>query len=347
MQGSRAFVFATRQPLPMMTPMRHYQLDRLRLISAYAVIALHICALYVTSTPVGSAHWWAGNAIDSALRWCVPLFVMITGALLVPKLHAPSISYYRKRAGLLIPFAFWIAAYLAYHFTAKNMLLGEPYDLIGAARNLFSQPPHYHLWYLYMIVPLLFMAPFLVRLARKPSAIVLILALTVSLQLAQLYELLPRTALMLRWLEFIGYFLAGHWLFTHKPRAMWALLCGPSIALIAALTYQHCASGACTFSPYYDYHGPLVVLMSLALFAACLQWLPSCENKTVTRLTPLALGIYLIHPVVIDVLFYLIPFVSAPLIMLPLFIIFVALVSTIAAMLLNRIPYLRRVIQLR
>ncbi len=327
--------------------MRHYQLDRLRLLSAYAVIALHICALYVTGTSVHSAHWWAGNVIDSALRWCVPFFVMITGALLVPKLNTPTADYYRKRAGLLIPFGFWIAAYIAYHFIAKTLLLGEPYDASQTLSNLLTQPPHYHLWYLYMILPLLFIAPFLARLANKPAAILLILALTISLQLAQLYELAPRTPLMLRWVEFIGYFLTGHWLFAHKPRAIWALPCVPAIALIAALTYQHCTSTECNFSPYYDYHGPLVMLLSLPLFAAASRWLPNTENQTVNHLTPLALGIYLIHPVFVDIAFYMMPFASAPLIMLPAFIIAVALLSTIAAMMLNAIPYLRRVIQLR
>lgn len=335
--------------------MRHFALDSLRLISAYAVIALHVCAVYVTTASVGSVHWWAGNLLDSALRWCVPFFVMITGALLLEKPATPLAQFYRKRASILLPFAFWIAAYLLYHALGQ-WLLGGQYDTAAAIALLLSQPPHYHLWYLYMIVPLLMLVPALRSMASSKRALMLMLCVPAAVWFAQLLELIPRTPLLLRWLEFMGYLLAGHVLFSQRfalPQRWLGLACVAAISVIAALTYQFCSSNECTYSPYYDYHSPLVMLLSLCLFALWLQRLRErgepAANKArwVSRLTPLALGIYLIHPIFIDMAFYIAPPSFPPLAMLPVMIVLVSLLSAASAALLHRIPYLRRVIALR
>lgn len=335
--------------------MHHPELDRLRVLSAYAVVALHVCAFYVTGAPVGSGVWWAANSIDSALRWCVPFFVMITGALLVPKLEQgiAARDFYRRRAVLLVPFVFWIAAYLAYHTLVKTALLGEPYDVLAAIAALWHQPPHYHLWYLYMIVPLLLFAPVLARLRPRGAWAFLLLALPAAIWFWQLSGDVPRTPLLLRFLEFMGYLLAGYWLFAMRPcaRSMFAIaaiaLAVVSAALVAFLTYQHCQQSVCSFSPYYDYHGPLVVVLSLSLFAVLLRLMPRSHSRVIAFINPLALGIYLIHPVFVDVAFYVLPAAQAPLMALPLMMLLVAALSTAAAYAISRIPYLRRVIQLR
>ena len=330
----------------------HHQLDRQRVISAYAVVALHVCAFYVTGAPVGGAAWWAANIIDSALRWCVPFFVMITGALLLPKLESGVSlrAFYWRRAALLVPFAFWIGAYLAYHAIAKNLLLGGVYDIGAAIAALWYQPPHYHLWYLYMIVPLLLLAPLLARLKPLGLWAGLLLLLPAALWFLQLSGDLPRTPLLLRFLEFMGYLLAGHWLFRarqSKAIRLAALLAIAAWGFIAYFTQQHCLQSACRFSPYYDYHGPLVVVLSLSLFVIALSCLPNHQSRVTALLNPLALGIFLIHPVFIDLGFALMPPESAPLWALPLMMLAAAGLSTAAAWVLSRIPYLRRVIQLR
>lgn len=60
--------------------------DLVRTIAVLAVIVLHVSAWPVTQfgkIPV-EAWWWA-NAYDSLVRPCIPLFVMISGAVLLTR----------------------------------------------------------------------------------------------------------------------------------------------------------------------------------------------------------------------------------------------------------------------
>ena len=53
--------------------------DGTRCVAALAVVLLHAAASAVTdSSLLGSSGWWAANLFDSATRWCVPVFVMLS-----------------------------------------------------------------------------------------------------------------------------------------------------------------------------------------------------------------------------------------------------------------------------
>ena len=54
-------------------------LDNSRIIAIFAVVVLHAAVSPVVDTPFGSTDWWAGNLINAFSRWCVPVFVMISG----------------------------------------------------------------------------------------------------------------------------------------------------------------------------------------------------------------------------------------------------------------------------
>ena len=75
-------------------------LDTVRLIAMLTVIMCH-CAdpfnFYPGPTPpdIENIKWW-GAAYGSALRPCVPLFAMLTGALLLP-VRQETGPFYKKR----------------------------------------------------------------------------------------------------------------------------------------------------------------------------------------------------------------------------------------------------------
>ena len=65
---------------------RDVRLDLLRVIAILGVIWLHVSGEVVTASPnPGDEEWWVGNVADAFSRWCVPLFVMASGALLLPQ----------------------------------------------------------------------------------------------------------------------------------------------------------------------------------------------------------------------------------------------------------------------
>ena len=60
---------------------RIYWLDLLRIISILSMILLHVAASFWYVSPSNSYNWIIMNIYDSLVRFCVPVFLMISGAL--------------------------------------------------------------------------------------------------------------------------------------------------------------------------------------------------------------------------------------------------------------------------
>ena len=71
---------------------RFLYLDILRVVAAAGVIIAHVSAQnwYRSSlAPVDSIMWQSFNFYDGIVRWCVPLFIMISGALFLSREDIP------------------------------------------------------------------------------------------------------------------------------------------------------------------------------------------------------------------------------------------------------------------
>ncbi|WP_175637699.1 acyltransferase family protein, partial [Dickeya dadantii] len=68
-----------------------------RIVSTFAVIVLHVSAYTVALADLGTFSWWVGNLYDSLVRWCVPVFIMISGALLLSPEKVESLSIFYKK----------------------------------------------------------------------------------------------------------------------------------------------------------------------------------------------------------------------------------------------------------
>lgn len=76
---------------------RQYDLDFLRVIAIAAVVLIH-CIAAVQFKPVNSAAWMTTNLLDSFIHWCVPVFVMISGALLInERAYKDTGGFFKKR----------------------------------------------------------------------------------------------------------------------------------------------------------------------------------------------------------------------------------------------------------
>jgi peptidoglycan/LPS O-acetylase OafA/YrhL len=94
--------------------------DQVRAIATVSVILLHVAApLLYQYRKIEISDWWIANSIDSAMRFCVPVFMMLTGALLLSK-NEPTTLFYKKRFSRLVyPFVLWTTLYLWYNFNPK------------------------------------------------------------------------------------------------------------------------------------------------------------------------------------------------------------------------------------
>ena len=95
------------------SPPRLAYIDQLRVVAALAVVMIHVSAMHWGDTPPASADWQAMNVYAAVSRWCVPVFVMLSGALLLApgRENEPWADFYQRRlVRVLLPLAFWCGA---------------------------------------------------------------------------------------------------------------------------------------------------------------------------------------------------------------------------------------------
>lgn len=86
---------------------REFRFDVLRVIGAFSVVWLHVSAVVVRNDPdLRSMTWWVGNVADALSRWCVPVFVMLSGAMLLDGKIRQLQEFYTRCFMRLLPLFF-------------------------------------------------------------------------------------------------------------------------------------------------------------------------------------------------------------------------------------------------
>ncbi|MBQ9389586.1 MAG: acyltransferase family protein [Synergistaceae bacterium] len=132
----------------------------MRVFGALAVIVLHVSASKYNVLDVSSLEWAVINFYDGIVRWAVPVFVMISGALFLNR-DIPLKKIYNKYIfRILTAFVFWSFMYALANYV-KNR------DAIKAVGHFLQG--HYHLWFLFMITGLYMILPFVKKIAESKS----------------------------------------------------------------------------------------------------------------------------------------------------------------------------------
>src|SRR5208283_700797 len=127
------------------------------------VIVLHSSNETLQLLSSGSTYWWTAVVYKSLALSCVPLFVLLSGALLLQpsKLNEPIRVFLKKRLSRIgLAFAFWSVVYNVWSFyifkfplTLSNISQSIWYSLFGGA--------YYQFWFIYLIVGLYLITPIL------------------------------------------------------------------------------------------------------------------------------------------------------------------------------------------
>lgn len=131
--------------------------DVLRVVAILAVLILHVAAVHFHDTDVFSFAWEMSNMWDGLVRWGVPVFVMISGALFLDPAREIDLrklySKYILRMGTIL--VFWSVCYAELGFLT-GVYKGNTEKLI--AHMVLG---HFHLWFLYMLLGLYMIVPLL------------------------------------------------------------------------------------------------------------------------------------------------------------------------------------------
>ena len=137
--------------------------DLIRTTAIILVILLHASIEATPNidimSPQGVQLWVASNVYASLAWSAVPLFVMLTGFLLLQpsKVNEPLKLFFKKRFYRIgLPLIFWGAAYFAWRYFVNAETLTSNSILQGVFAG-----PYYQFWYLYLLIGLYLLTPLL------------------------------------------------------------------------------------------------------------------------------------------------------------------------------------------
>jgi len=296
----------------MALPRKPNYLDILRLVATYGVILLHFCARPWENMGPEQPQWLFFHLLDSAVRWAVPVFVMISGALFLNPAKEISFTLILRKYILRVvtAFAFWSAIYTLIEWGRGTPLSQLPLTFIKG---------EYHMWFLFLIIGLYLFVPLLRRITRTKKGTQWFLAVG-----GVLFFVLPRTVHLLSLLGvevpfqglilqamnvnvvsvcYLFVFVLGHYLEQYAlpvaTRVIIYVLGLLGFGATVGLTLWHSFILDAPSGAFYVYMSLNVMAMAVAVFVAA-QYGFRGQSRVITAYSSYSFGAYLSHVLFVD-----------------------------------------------
>jgi surface polysaccharide O-acyltransferase-like enzyme len=302
----------------MATPKVQY-LDNLRVTATLAVLLIHSAANVLLSfgkTP--DSAWWFANLYNGGFRYAVPIFVMLSGALLLPREEEMGSFFKKSFQRIIVPFLFYNSVFAIFNWQVRYSGRSMGFDWVF---KQYFEGASYHFWYIYMIVGVYLFIPIIGAWVRqaKESHIQFFLGMWLVTILFDNPHF-PGLSLPIKlpyFTGYLGYLVLGYYVQSIEDGKFYGLLYAnfsPSVVL----------STAGLFMLFKSYEGTIPGTVALR------DWISSHSY-----------GVYLVH---IIVLFYLVKIkiyggMWHPSIGIPLTAFICLLISSTIVWLLRRIPF--------
>lgn len=285
-------------------------LDWLRVLATIAVVMIHVTAGAGHLNKMDSGHyenWIVANLFETLSRWSVPVFVMISGALLLKDQKSISyIEFLRKRAGkVVIPFVGWSILFYVYGAYTGYY----PASVKHAIKLFITNGISYHLWFLYMIVGMYLVTPllqvFVKNANRKQIHYFLFLWLYASVitRLCDYYLHAHLSIELFFATDYVGYFILGYYLSNYEITKKWRNLSylGGILGFLLTFfgTFYYTLRGNGQLDQFwYSYFSPNVLLCSVGLFIWFRYFLQEKNGQlpfVCKAINQVSLGVYILH----------------------------------------------------
>lgn len=139
---------------------RKYHYDYIRSFAMICIIAIHSTDLLLFNIKNYNTQWWFGTLLQLLVRGGLPIFFMISGALMLNSNNDNIIGFYKKRFfKILIPLIVYSFIYLFvfnYRFDIFNF-----WNCLDAIKLILNNNVYYHLWFVYTILGIYISTPFI------------------------------------------------------------------------------------------------------------------------------------------------------------------------------------------
>lgn len=305
--------FNTTRECPQHRPASHKSLSYdgihlLRILACFMVIVIHVSSNW---TNPSTQNWTIALTYDFWAHASIPLFMMISGYLLLDK-HEDALTFYRKRLSkIAVPVLFFSVIYMA-----KKQVPPREYIY-----SILNGPVEIHLWYVYVLVGVYLFIPFLRLIFLNSSIRDRLIFLLAWLTLSVLYPVIkasynltynPIVVFNLGpFTGYLGYVFLGGCLKSLNLNNKSLLLLGSVASLMIAVFLSHIYSQqfnrfASVIGGYFSF---LTLTSAVFIFCATKDSRLNFTKTIVHHVSGCTFGIYLVHILVLEYFFKHVSFV--------------------------------------
>lgn len=333
--------------------------DNIRFIATVSVIVLHTAAtgMYLMNS-VELSHWWIANAVNSLVRFGVPFFLMLSGALNLSNNHSIP-TFYRKRFfRVFVPFFFW-GLIFSVGFFLFYLADRRPESFFHLLKNFVFftgvfRVQQYHLWFVYVILAIYTITPLIKVFTHNLNGkkITLFGSLFFLITIVNTLNLENNTLFYLfRFAGYTGYYIIGYIFFRYKRKIKINSLHSVSyliiVAFMALSTWLLTRSGGELNEIFCQSASITVAVSSILLYQILYKRNFSNKIFIIIRdeINKYGYGIFIVHASVLSIIEHSgidWNFIH-PLIGIPLTSIICIFVSYLIIRIMHKIPFLRYV----
>ena len=217
---------------------------------------------------------------------CVPLFILLSGSLLLNQKYSILVFYKKRLSKILLPALFWILFYSLFRIATEFYVNGSiSYYTILKNSIGINGWPYYHLWYLYLIFLLYLITPILQQihlLFREKNKLLMQIILCILL----LFFVFTFDNV---WLEYLTIYCLGGVISTviKTVDIVYQKLVFVTLSFLTLLCFV------------FNFEYTLGLILPILIFTSLLRF-PIIKGRIYSALISLTFGIYFIHPLIIN-----------------------------------------------
>lgn len=306
--------------------------DVVRVFAILGVVATHTEVITSSMTNyVGGLSWWLGNLLHSLVSISVPLFVMLTGALLLKR---PQLKYSYIWPKVIFQFVIPLLLWWSFYYTWSVFRPGLPFQLSDFLDNFFLTTigPLYYLQVaigLYLVLPLIQKLLQPLPSAQKKIALVTFTAIILmykmlSFLVFRTYDTTNMFFIFVPYVVYLGWGAVLSQVKLQKPQVLGlSIISSILVVLISGFTYWNVRSFNLGHTLFWSKIGGnffwnpftllvlglacviFVILINLDKIMPELLITPKTTQlltRSVMAISTASFGIYLIHPLIMDIL---------------------------------------------
>jgi len=298
--------------------------DILRIITMFVVVLFHVCTDRWYGCFDNPSEWYVLNFFVAGLRWCVPMFFMLSGMnFLDPERNMSYKKLFTKSIPhILCALIFWSILYKSLavatnHFLGLKTITSD--SIIAVFTTFIFQESWFHLWFLYPLLGMYVLTPairiFTKNASKKDFVYLLGLYFIFAWFLPTIFTYTGwRIAFKVQDLAvYTGYFIAGYFLAKYdltKIQTRTLYIVGALLwvlTIVVHITMSVINRGS-MFPNFFFYGSFNIGITAFFIFVLVKNTVNNSkirerfqDNKFITLLSGCSFGIYLTHAIFLNV----------------------------------------------